>query len=49
MLSYIQARQRINLHDIHEADIIGIAQSGGQTVCKFSFSVMVVILERSLF
>lgn len=37
MLSYIQARQRINLHDIREADIIGIAQSGGQTCVQIFF------------
>jgi excinuclease ABC subunit C len=37
LLTHIQARQRINISGLREADVIGLAQSGGQTCVQIFF------------
>lgn len=37
LLAHIQARQRINISGLREADIIGVAQNGGETCVQIFF------------
>ena len=37
LLTYIQGRQRINISGLREADVIGLAQAGGQTCVQIFF------------